>query len=1246
MYRHKSKILILLAFLLLFSVVFAQVQGAPNACDPAPVGWPAPTVERSTFCVYYDSVASTLAQATQFADDLDEQLVVYAAYGWPQPVPLLTKWQALLLDNGPSCNGVVFPSATNDELTVWEGCGPGTILGRNVAGHELDHLGVQLRGTVNNFDEIWFHEGMARSGEDKKLADSDHYVAALSDPFTYEREVNDYLVNPNRDITTISYESVLWWTYFAEQCGTTPNDDVGRGVADSFLELWDAALTQDSLAALNTALSNLGCPNWDTMFQDFAVAIYTKDLSGLPDDSYNFLDEDEAGNLYPYGPLVPNPGGPIDSVTTATFNNQNIRRYGVDHFTAVPDPADCLVPVVSFHNDNPGSPAFYDVVVNKSGGVFGGHFHGNGTDWSVAFLNGTGPDQIGELMGSAGSLASASTSVDIEFSCASPNLNILQSTQLSPDHVQSGDLSVVLVRVTDGAPTSPVVGGLSNADFDVTIGGSPALVVSGGFTGEIYALLVQVPTLVNGPYTLQVELNQPGTSTVIASDSELEAIVYDSIRVDNVLIMDRSGSMAGDKIEVAKAALNLFKDAANNSEGLAAVGYNHDLSPLPVVDMAFGTLLQKNAVEAYITGMTASGGTSIGDGLDEAADQCDTSPTGNPECLMILASDGQENSSLFVSDVIANVIAAGKVLALSIGPGANETLMQDIAMQTGGLAYYVDTNTSSLAATNGLRSPDAPTYTVDDMALAFGRTYLTMQGVGEARQEYLNEHEILPVKSPAQIHSVMIDPLTTQALFVLDWHRSGVEMLFRLQKPNGDVINPPYTFQDFGPNFHLGYRIDNPDPGEWKLLVSHQGGLQSPLPYQVTVGGHSQLEAFLLPISLRQLNTGDLIHLCGLFPQELRGLNAISADVRMKADVTAPNGLVSPVQFHDDGLHDDGRHGDGLFCGFYTLGNQANRVPSDPEDGFKDPPPNDEGSYTIDLHVTNANATRRLLTSTTLAEGEDSNNDGIPDSWNEKFGPSNRDPDLDLLNTGDEYFAGTHPLLSDTDNGGENDGSEIRKGLNPLDPADDEIAAPEFFAAYPQDGGAVRLQYDLKPEYVGAIIHRGTNPNGPWTLLAQINNPTGVYEDNATSIGTHYFYKFQAIDNADHWSRVLDNHGLSALDATPPEAVLLIDGGAVATSDLAVNLNFIPNENTEAFDDIVEVKLANSVEGLGSAPWQPFKQDIAWNLPANTNPGDVAMVYARYKDDGGNESVGTDSAGIIYKAEFDHKNYLPIIFSE
>ena len=49
---------------------------------------------------------------------------------------------------------------------------------------------------------------------------------------------------------------------------------------------------------------------------------------------------------------------------------------------------------------------------------------------------------------------------------------------------------------------------------------------------------------------------------------------------------------------------------------------------------------------------------------------------------------------------------------------------------------------------------------------------------------------------------------------------------------------------------------------------------------------------------------------------------------------------------------------------------------------------------------------------------------------------------LDGLDNLSEYLSGTDPNNSDTDGGGENDGSEVLiHGLDPLDPADDQIEA-------------------------------------------------------------------------------------------------------------------------------------------------------------------------------------------------------------
>jgi hypothetical protein len=69
----------------------------------------------------------------------------------------------------------------------------------------------------------------------------------------------------------------------------------------------------------------------------------------------------------------------------------------------------------------------------------------------------------------------------------------------------------------------------------------------------------------------------------------------------------------------------------------------------------------------------------------------------------------------------------------------------------------------------------------------------------------------------------------------------------------------------------------------------------------------------------------------------------------------------------------------------------------------------------------------------------DSDNNGIPDYYEKKYGVKNPDddPDKDGLTNIEEFKYGSDPLDADTDKGGATDGQEVKLGTNPLDPVDD-----------------------------------------------------------------------------------------------------------------------------------------------------------------------------------------------------------------
>ena len=130
------------------------------------------------------------------------------------------------------------------------------------------------------------------------------------------------------------------------------------------------------------------------------------------------------------------------------------------------------------------------------------------------------------------------------------------------------------------------------------------------------------------------------------------------------------------------------------------------------------------------------------------------------------------------------------------------------------------------------------------------------------------------------------------------------------------------------------------------------------------------------------------------------------------------------------------------------------------------------------------------------------------------------DPDLDGLNNLQEYYAGTDPNDSDTDGGGENDGSEVFLfSLDPLDPADDEIQSIPWVNAIP-GAGENTLEFGYYSEYSHMKLYRSFSPDIGYISINNNIMPSGLYIDTGLIAGTTYYYRMMAIDGDGHRSRV------------------------------------------------------------------------------------------------------------------------------
>jgi Ca-activated chloride channel family protein len=161
--------------------------------------------------------------------------------------------------------------------------------------------------------------------------------------------------------------------------------------------------------------------------------------------------------------------------------------------------------------------------------------------------------------------------------------------------------------------------------------------------------------------------------------------------VNLAIVLDKSGSMSGDKLRKAKDAAIASIDRLGSDDIVSVVAYDHTVEVLvPATKVA-----DKAVIRAAIERLVAGGNTALFAGVSKGAAEVRKFLDRQRVNRIILLSDGQANagpsSPADLGDLGASLIKEGiSVTTLGLGLDYNEDLMTQLARRSDGNNYFIE----------------------------------------------------------------------------------------------------------------------------------------------------------------------------------------------------------------------------------------------------------------------------------------------------------------------------------------------------------------------------------------------------------------------------------------------------------------------------------------------------------------------------------------------------------------------------
>lgn len=220
---------------------------------------------------------------------------------------------------------------------------------------------------------------------------------------------------------------------------------------------------------------------------------------------------------------------------------------------------------------------------------------------------------------------------------------------------------------------------------------------------SVMAQLINIKPKPKGPVEVRADLVQDkvlnGSDGRVAvsltlTAAEVEPTTHQAIQhVDLVIVLDRSGSMQGQKISDARQAVMGLIDRLTDKDRLSLVTYSNSVNTIfPLVPMDDS---HRRLVKAAVQRIYSGGGTNLGGGLQRGIQTLMQTPTQGRQRKVILISDGLANHGITDPRALGNMVSAAvehnfAVSTVGVGYDFNEMLMTTIADHGAGSYYFLE----------------------------------------------------------------------------------------------------------------------------------------------------------------------------------------------------------------------------------------------------------------------------------------------------------------------------------------------------------------------------------------------------------------------------------------------------------------------------------------------------------------------------------------------------------------------------